>query len=126
MSMNGIATTENTSPMLDFQVQESKREIRLIGNQIDGIFLRDSPPPQLPEWLTSESASFLEPSDGTVGLRRSESDLDQDVSRSNGKRGKVPAESTGDGNRDESAVGRLELEKLAQRIEDLRRKLEQI
>jgi len=112
------------SPELLLEYQESQREIRLIGEQLDKIFLCEDLSPPLPEWLTSEKEIPRDPTDVTEENEGSESDLDQDSSVRERPRRRVPAASPSTGSSNEPDRDRTELGKLAKRIDELRRRIE--
>jgi len=125
MSTEPKEDKENTLFELQQQVQEVKWEIRLIGHQIDRIFLSDSPSPPLPE-RTSERDVLSVLGLGEERLRRSESDLDQDQSGRDEAPRELPPNSAREGNRDESGERVTDWRMLELALDEMRRRFDNL
>jgi len=105
--------------------QESKREILLIGDEIDRIFLGRSPSPLLPDAASEKDIFFLlaleEECEESSG-----SDLVQDTGSSETSKGARPVEWKRQETRDESDRIDQQLTKLRRRVEEMSFRLKQL
>jgi len=108
------------------EFQESKRELLLIGHQVDRLFLSTPPSPLLPEWNLSERDNIFETDKVEESEESFESENDDTLNNSGPTERTVPVESARDEARDESDPISQQLVKLRLRIEDMRLHLQQI
>jgi hypothetical protein len=106
------------------EFQESKRELLLIGHQVDKLFLSTDSSPLLPEWNPSERDNIFEPDE----VEESEESSESDVEKTEGPRQEeeaIPAGTTQEARRDESDPIGMQLTKLRLRIEEMSLRLKQ-
>lgn len=118
--------TGKTASERSQEFQESKRELLLIGHQVDRLFLSTPPSPLLPEWNLSERDNIFETDKVEESEESSESESDDTLNNSGHTERTVPVETTSEEARDESDPITQQLVKLRLRIEDMRHHLQQI
>lgn len=118
--------TGKTAAETSKEFQESKRELLLIGEQVDRLFLSRNSSPLLPEWSPSESDDIFEPSTVEESEGSSESDLEQDQADRRSTERTIPAETTKEDNRDESDPIDQQLTRIRLRIQKMSFTLKQV
>jgi len=112
---DGKTATEDSQKFL-----ESKRELRLIGEQVDRLFLSRHSSPLLPEWNPAESELLFSPDEVEEGEEKFEQESDATKGNSVLPPRSVPVESLGQDPRDESVQQDENLATLIEKVRKLR------
>jgi len=109
-----------SAPEQSQEVLECKRELRLIGDEIDRLFLSRTSSPLLPEWNLSEREAIIDSAVERGTEEKPESDFGREQQDPETSEGTVPAESDPQANRDESDLESERLARLIQKIAEMR------